>query len=1559
MHRLETWTTNQVCDWLEACGIEGMNQDIVDLFKRNCVNGNALKHYQLEELRGDFPQVPSGIRKNIWVLKEQSVNSTSQTQTAIKEHNQIQRHEEQYLDITADLEMDKSSEKSISKTHSAIEMDTNTEKTLSETHSAMSEIFRPFDHCVDLNFKYNKHSIFPHTDKRPGDLLQPVRHYVEIDLNSTKKTSNALYFATELLAFVCACLNNRSNGTIFFGVRKTGEILGTQLENNNRVELFDNTINNILRQGFHDEAQIVVFNCVRPAKFVPIVSIKDGEKDNYVIEIDVIPKWEICEEEEFCVKLPFKKGRKKLFGKSEYFHFTDGKPRPMSRNELIDYIKSKGKLSTMRKNREKEMRRPSVDEELGQKLIDLLELDNDSDVYPILVMNSLGSDCDIATLKKSFSFIKDIPWSAVFDFDEKGILQKYLEGTEGLIARIMPTPEELNNRSKENQQNPDKLKTLQEEIKSSSYLPWIFSNGFQPMHKAYSSLFEWKRHVNEGFKEAVRFFADEIPDGRAIVVFMLLSKDYEIMLEAADELCSKFQDQWMLVADTNNVAMPWIDQMQCRGISGKDTILDHSVVGLPWHHLQNIIHELKGPAISDICKLPTSYGIFFPLPDREKNGFSDLEILSAKECEHAAVRSRSELDEYREKVENQFYHGAEVSWWNFWFDDSVLRRCKLSTLREKVSSSLNTLYPKDVVGIVNMYHQAGSGGTTTAKNVLWDLRGKYRCAIVKNINYEKTCDQILELRSTRDTNPKPVLLLMDNLDEEKVSMLIAQLEERGRRITRESETDHVVCVCLILTKYSKPPKNRNRNNRLILENILTVRELSWFQRRYKQLKYNHLTFKGADPKFLISFNILKENFNEKFMIRTVMEYTSKLNIKEKHLLKYIALINHFDACMQPVPSSAFDTFMIDNPFATCRVRYGLKANQNRWENNLSANIKILLNYSSTKGMKAFQIIHPQLSRHILNTLMTETDTTSSLALELLSNDELFCFQSGARDQLMNIIQGLVTLRQRGTDGNYVNKFSPLITDILDTENTEQASKVMLKCYEMTKHPFVVQHLARLCISEKNWTSAEEYAQKAVDARPQHPHVLDTLAQVYKEQIKETYDKYLNNKQVITLEEGLRLVQWAFKAIDTFRAEQNVVETDSASYMTDNSGFHGELGTIILLLKSLALLDPFTKNTQKMRAFLAETDFVPEELADWNDIDDHNLIWRLKQLQYDAKHVFLHLKDEQIQLRENFVDGIAMVRSFRPDFIPNCKYDLDRFFGETTTNVPKGMTAEQQCQYRRRRLFTLGGNILSSIFQRDKQDKEDVEKLDEETLQEMKSIALLNLECTHRNHTADDLQFIISINLALLSLNHDHYIYEINFKEMANWSKELYQLRSKQKTKQLEPYLFYVLLNWPRKMFSQCEAPNKIRDALRHWKDTYHEKYPRQQEVRKQIRKKDNITYFFAYGSDLASFMTKGQLEIGALHEIEFWKNPQILKCIQQFNGTLTKEGNEVLVNVEYGEGHNDTISIPTAYPIKKSDWWNKTVYFVIGFRCSIRLHHGVQNMTQYPYLVCNQLKTRK
>ena len=499
-------------------------------------------------------------------------------------------------------------------------------------------------------------------------------------------------------------------------------------------------------------------------------------------------------------------------------------------------------------------------------------------------------------------------------------------------------------------------------MKSRVVFVGIFTNGHRRDRK---NAYEWKRHNQEGFREAVQFFNDEIPEQRALVVFLLLSED-QVMIEAAEALIASFPDQWMVISESEELADNWAKELIRRHCIDEKTWKDNSIIGMSLYEICESVKRIQGPVNHYYPTLASRTGSYIPLMEN----LPDLDVLSADECDNFQPPPPMTFGKLQEE---EFYKGREVSWWNFWYKH-VLDRTKLHDLKKLISRALSGgIDDEDQhVGRIGLYHQAGAGGTTLAMNALWDHRKTHRCAVINNISDpSKTAQQILKLRQYGEqSHPKPVIMLLDNLEEEKSNLLLVELEERAKQIARmDSAKLSVVCVLINCIRRNTLPKE-HKNKRILLKHELDSREKAWFERKYRDMEQHHQDY-HTHPKHLMSFNIMKENFNHRFMKRTVAGLIADLSEEsERKLIKYVALLNAFDIQSQAIPTAAFDMMMTKTKnLWSGGLRYGPGAYKCRWESNLSTTAKVLLNASSQVSfghIHAIEIVSPLLSKHILD-----------------------------------------------------------------------------------------------------------------------------------------------------------------------------------------------------------------------------------------------------------------------------------------------------------------------------------------------------------------------------------------------------------------------------------------------------------------------------------------------------------------------------------------------------------------------------------------------------------------
>ena len=1220
---------------------------------------------------------------------------------------------------------------------------------------------------------------------------------------------------------------------------------------------------------------------------------------------------------------------------------NDGEPYALELVQLREYQKVKANLAHCRKRREEiedqKLRKVGYPD-LRKKLLTALGQDDDCvirpDLYHLLVLSPLEGDKKETFIKENLQFVGTMEWKLALDFDCESKICDYLVEEKEIPVKIISTPEKFDR--KKTRVTLEKVHSLQEDLKNSADLSWLFCNGLKKSDIASAdNPREWKRNLGPSFKECIMFFSREIPDERAVVVFLLFSKNYEVMLEAADDLCTMFPDQFVCIAENESIANPWKEKLLAKNCVDKEVLEAKTIVGLPWGHVQEIFQNLTDPQLSMIPKLPTSLGAPVSLSVSDRQEMSDLDILALNECQDCDLHD-SEFNKLQQESEENFYHGKRVTWWNFWFPSQVCKRKIHDGLKRQVEETLRGDYEVDSkVAKVTLFHERGAGGTTAAKHVLWDLKDQYRCAVVKDIT-ENTCSQILKYRLYKEAeqiDPKPVLIMIDPADDEKVSLLLSQLEEKAKH-TMRFENRNTFCVLLMVTSRSKAKTGQKiPGPHESLKHELDSRELQWFNKKKKELNDKFKHHKGADPKMMISFNILRENFGEKYIKETTDGLLKAVtNPQERKLLKYLSLLNAFDLITrQEVPTAVFDKLM--RPDETQRSK-----KKKHWETTLSSEVKVLLNVTSRQAMRKIQalsIIHPLLAKEVQYALcLTDKGTRQSLSdsvLELFDQDfvNVTPERSHATTEILHrIISCILVKRKRYSNCLPETEFSPLIEEIRKRESADKAGIVLQQGFHLTRDAFVAQQVSRLFIRTRSWKIALEYARTAVEMKRENPCIWDTLGRVYKFQVQERLENFTQRDpdSKVTSEEVLETVQLSLEAIEQFRTEQKVALADNSPLENEVVAYIGELDASVRMLDCLTCLEVFREDREKLHRFLVDRLFVPAEIYEWKDKKGVDYVQELKNLQNSVYEVIAKIEDEQIQQKLETIDEYKCSQAKTiSDNLVQLKEHIDSYYGEQDDNVPENLSPEDKCMYRRRRVFRLGGRSLTGIY--------GLRRYEGGEKKLLKILKHVNENLSSGQPTnVDDLRVKITVVLALSCIR-ERYVHQFKMADMIEWCTELYYIKSDFRPIRLEPYLFYVMFGWPRKCTQNMSlSPSAVEEAIGYWKEAYFEKYPRRAGL--PIKKKDTTIFFLANGSDMASVIDYDRLkgEGGRLKgDDQFWRTASIIRKLQRFRGTLSDDGYSVSVHVEYGQGHKGKIRIPTSRAISDRRLWNKTVYFVIGF----------------------------
>lgn len=1413
------------------------------------------------------------------------------------------------------------------------------------------ETFRRFDYRVKATDVYEKGHVLPEEQSRPGYLLQPVHKYRTADYGQIAT------LAEEAIQFAAACMNERVNGTIHFGVvgkydaesdSQAGQIVGIQVDK----QQCEVAITEEIYQAFFDDQREMALQCIRDPVYIPVVGEDIASAQLFVVEIDVVPHSAVVLKEAFFLK-PIKKDKTKS---PVLFRFIDGAPTKVTGKEFMQFMEAKERQTRLREDCEKDTRaQPAPKPDLHRKLHSLLTDENDfevTDIFPLLFL-SPPRNMNTEYMQENFCCIKSLEPLCVFDFDplasgltgDSHNVYNVLEEQLGQVYEILTT-DNFDKDSQENKtgEHKDGVGKLLESLAVSSFRPWIFCNGYGPLEKEELKPAAWRSQRGQGFKEAVRFYREQIPSDKARVLVFLLSRNYDVLLGALEEIFVKFPDQWILIAESEKIAEELLAEVVRRSYVEKEVLEERCVIGMPWSHVNQSILNICGHSSSSGCTLPSSTGSRCLMRERDRNGLPDLEILSTTQCSDEEFVKRGNIEEMEKKKrlsEEDFYRGKCVSWWNFYFRDHVLRRSNFDSFLKLVRDKLNGEIPDDEkVAVVTLCHQPGAGGTTTARQLLWELRDEFRCCVVKHISDPRqTCEQISFLRNFEEPeSPKPPLVLIDNEDEEKVFQLCSSMNEKARRESRDCRgKQNIFCVLVICIRMTAFPKKKGVG--MSLGHELQPEEAQWFRSKYEALEERYKKKQlGLHPKLLISFNIIKENFNPDYIKRTVDEFVSQIkDFKEKHLLKYVALINSFDPDFQSIPLSCFNAIMSSGPRVPPKAQLGRKritSGNTHWEASLSPELNVLLNRTPKRCMggdiKAVRIINNNLSREILNNLrQRDKQKVSDVILEFLHTDVfLRRNESSVQAQLIKIMKDVLKKRAPFKKGR--EKFSPIILEIGRDEDYDQAAEVLKVGFDKFDDPMIAQQIARIYIHCCNWKAADEFARAAQNMKPKNSYLCDTHGQVYKEQLIGQWKECFENEEQLEGEKATEIIDIAFQAIGIFRREQKLSDADcSTGY--NNCGFFSELRVLVTLLDCCRFLKTFKMDKGEMlHRFLVKENYIPDGLME--EIGEDR-IKQLKNLYHEYEKPMRRLEDEQIQLKEDscyqYSPGYTTSIRDRRMFI-HLQECLDTYFGEDDDQVPTGMSREEACEYRRRRVKRRGGNSLRSIYELRNEDNA------MEELREIHSLIEQNVHSDFCN--TFDLKTILNVTMARMSKD-KKLAQEIPLERVLAWTQELYDKSKDDLLPYLEAYLYLVMFNWPTE-WRNCQSfemfpCSKIKDIIMEWKEAFEKAHPAQKEEegKKPDRRKGTTLFFLGQGDGFEEIVFYSELQGFNRRHIgdSIWDTKVALERLKRLKGTLLHGGNEMSVTLISQKGSATRLIIPTSYPIKDHSLWQKSVRFVLGF----------------------------
>ncbi|NXW46070.1 SAM9L protein, partial [Nyctiprogne leucopyga] len=1574
---IEQWTKDQVKQW--ATEVVKIDQKYAEVLFNQDVTGFTLKL----ATKADFVEmgIPHGPALQIMYflkdLKDHDILAKGSSQAVEQEGN------EQSLDGEGeDGEMAKKECKKGS-FNSSILQDSKTEpiedekamksadkenvseKPLSSSQHPTGKMCMPypFDNFSD-GTRYTQYNILNVPETGPLNLIDPA-HEFKLLTNTEKAVEEDIMmkFSNEVFRFAAACMNSRTNGTIHFGVRDDphGKIEGIKVI---KKEAYIDHLNKFVGKYFNEQYTNIAKACIREPRFVEVLLQNGTPSHTFVIEIDVVPKHCICDTKYFCTNTyEFKS---KSWKKAVFIRDGANSKNIQNTKEFQTFKNTLTSLADSRKRAEEEynlkQKKPMNE---GLKLVSLLtgnrySLDSSYYDYYILVTNKCHP-----SQTSHLDFLQEIKWFAVLDFDSEsdinGVFKTYQKNRNAKLY----FPDYYENKVGSVSEQAEKLKLHQE-------TNWIFCNGgsdFKGNKEQPLDPNSWQQDRAASVRKMISFLShkDVKQSGKFLTVFLLLST----VEDSADPLTETFMtfyqelkglEYMVCICIGAGTYQRWKDLLHARGIN-EEALSNKCVSTLTLQMVNGTIIKLKSVTQSSERLLP-SVGDSTILLKKEEDSMAALEILCENECKDTGIeKDEDKFKNFLKEREEDFYRGGKVSWWNFYFSSEnytsdFIRRDSYEKLEDLIMSSSMSAN-QSPVKIINLYHHPGCGGTTLAMHILWDLRKRFRCAVLKNkpSDFGTQLTTLLTCGANNDTGYLPVLLLVDDFEEQEN---VYFLQKEIQAAITEKCIRYVTPLVIILNcmRSQNPDESSTINflNSISLKHMLSEKEQRAFDQKLKYIEQVH-----PNPDNFYSFMIMKKNFDPQYIEKVVKNTLHNLNTASKpaQLVCYLTLLNSY------VRTSTVSISLCEEFLGINSQEIGCSKDKLIEKMGICSNILIYHQVHEYTRYKGLRIIHPLIASHCLTELKLTYDLPKSeITLQLLKED-LFYKTSLKQDKLTRDIQTLLITRQRKEHGDEADTlFSPLVEAIHREEKCGNVESVLKQAStRFEQNGYICQALARYCyIKEKKFDSALYWA-KAAKQRAQHnSYISDTLGQVFKSKLRYCVECKAKSA-VLTAEELTYLLELAENASQAFRESQWQAEnTDNEQYLQhqrlkrkfqayNTAGYQGEIETALYVIDVLWHIPFFSKKDlqcrKTMAKYLSGNSVLnvenPNTGSEMFKVLEHYSSF-LCSLRARMKRAFDFFEDYfmffKTQTNEKEIVEAKLYEKVEECFKKYTEIFCDFNFEQLKSKQVSKWPMSQYIEAYRDTVEASKAGSFSGILEYLHRNHRNADREIEDIVE-----AYTFLHEENAQATLKDKQNLILANIVLncikpksTKLHHSKVLRSLLLSVL--WEVEL-------TSPCVEPFFLASLLFWPQNTKQLNEDSRKMETFVRRLSESFKELYGTLHRSRQPV-----ALFYLAKGSGLNRFVHKGKIDqlFSSLSEQELnslWQSENIWKekAVQDLLLPLGGRAEGKVIYVDYGS--NETFRIPVQ-PVPscllKSGPNIERVSFYLGFSIAGLLAYNTQSL---------------
>lgn len=829
---------------------------------------------------------------------------------------------------------------------------------------------------------------------------------------------------------------------------------------------------------------------------------------------------------------------------------------------------------------------------------------------------------------------------------------------------------------------------------------WVFCNGRHDLDNDSNKELDyknWLRRSCRDVEQLVSFICNPevLLCGKRLIIFLLLSpvdteKDpvfdtYKSFLKHPEE------ESIISICESQSTYEKWRELIHEKCDSDIDPL---SIYDLTLSEVNGTVMSLGPFNHSSGRLLPSSDSSFVVLKQKDEDLLTALDILCVNQCENIYDENSPDFQDLRVKVEEEFYRGGKVKWWNFYFCDKdkkkpFIKRDKYENVKKIIRSEWRD--SKNACVLLNLFHHPGCGGTTLAMHVMWDLRREFRCAVLKDNTLPKqdVGIQVSRLMKLESDKPSPVLLLVDDSKEtdnahDVVNWIHKAAVEDRLNINVDNAPNYKVII-LNCVRSNSPKEQYKRHNPTQSQYVtaeLTKEEKNEFEKKLKELQETH-----KKPENFYSFMIMKSNFDQDYiddLARNTLE-NFDFSKKEAKLFAFLALLNTY------VSKSEISLSLCEDYLGMKMIRWQGDSVLDRMKPY--SNFLIIDTVEEWGGHKGIRILHHSIASACVEELERSCNLkVSDIAMEILHCD-LFFSVGVVKHRFELSIQQMLIERQHKKDGEEREPFSPLIYKIHNQQGRQTVQEVFVKASSrFVKSASIPQALARyLYINDRDFLEALKWAEKAKNIK-ENPYTFDTIGQVHKSNLKsnihrEKQETSLNPEDLNT---NIKIADSAIRAFKRAQElanaedgrEDEAADDESEDYPRKSYNVYGYVGVLEIAFLVFEILGklPFFEETDPIKkkylqSFLQKTIPITSVYKKNNEINN-----RYVEIIKDHEQFLLNLKTEVKETFELLECYFMYIKGNNSEFDSKNRWTVSSHFKKYVTlfcTAPEEIQKERQ------------------------------------------------------------------------------------------------------------------------------------------------------------------------------------------------------------------------------------------------------------------------------------------